>query len=50
MLAHHARADRGPTCSAGEDRSLTQGTNSWAALGAGNNLTANRTATTEDLA
>ena len=39
ILAHHARAEAGPTCSAGEDRSLTQGTSSWAALGAGNNLT-----------
>ncbi len=34
IVAHHARAERGPTCSASEDRSLTQGTAGWAALGA----------------
>jgi len=33
ILAHHAKAEVGPACSAGEDRSLTQGTSSWAALG-----------------
>lgn len=33
IVAHHARAQRGPTCSAGEERSLTRGTAGWAALG-----------------
>jgi hypothetical protein len=35
IVAHHARTKHGPTCSAGEDRSLTQGTAGWAALGTG---------------
>jgi transposase len=35
IVAHHAAARQaaGPLCSAGEDRSLTQGTASWAVLG-----------------
>ena len=35
IVAHHAAARQaaGPVCSAGEDRSLTQGTASWAVLG-----------------
>ncbi len=33
ILAHHAHTRPGPTRRAGEQRSLTQGTGSWAALG-----------------
>jgi transposase len=33
ILAHHAQSRPGPTHAAGEDRSLTQGTAGWAALG-----------------
>jgi hypothetical protein len=33
ILDHHARTRPGPTHRAGEDRSLTQGTSGWAALG-----------------
>ncbi len=33
ILDHHARSTTGPTHRAGEDRSLTQGTAGWAALG-----------------
>lgn len=33
ILHHRAGAGQGPTCRAGEDRSLTQGTAGWAALG-----------------
>ena len=33
ILDHHARTSSGPTHQAGEDRSLTQGTAGWAALG-----------------
>jgi hypothetical protein len=33
ILDHHARTQPGPVHRAGEDRSLTQGTASWAALG-----------------
>ncbi|MGI8627440.1 MAG: IS21 family transposase [Geodermatophilaceae bacterium] len=33
ILDHHARSARGPVTRAGEDRSLTQGTAGWAALG-----------------
>ncbi len=40
IVAHHARAEAGPACSAGEDRSLTQGTSSWAALGTSPSTTA----------
>jgi transposase len=36
ILDHHARSQPGPTHRAGEDRSLTQGTAGWAALGQGN--------------
>jgi transposase len=34
ILDHHARTAPGPTQRAGEQRSLTQGTSAWAALGA----------------
>ena len=34
ILAHHATAGTGPAHRSGEDRSLTQGTGGWAALGA----------------
>jgi hypothetical protein len=33
ILDHQARSNNGPTQRAGEDRSLTQGTSGWAALG-----------------
>jgi len=33
ILAHHAQTQSGPVHTAGEDRSLTQGTSGWAALG-----------------
>lgn len=35
ILDHRARTRPGPTHRAGEERSLTQGTSGWAALGAG---------------
>ena len=38
ILAHHANAAAGPAQRAGEDRSLTQGTAGWAALGTSNGV------------